>query len=1140
MVKSKLFLFFIVPFLFVAQNSTAQSVEVILPKDHFISQEDSVLFTWNRLSKTVEHYHIQIALDSLFANIQYDANTQSKHYLINNLTPENIYYWRIRAFDQGFYTNWSDTLSFRYYKPSLSDSLIIWYKPDYGLLTSDTLIQQWHNAVADTMHLSQGVEAKQPYVKDSVKLLNNHSCITFDGVNDFLQTDLLAQHIIQPLTIISFFNSQKTSYSHLYDAKTVGPASRCFGTIPDLTKHQIFGGTYLTLNAPYLPNTYCIRSDIYKGTTSVIDLYKGGQSTGNTGTNTMDGITVGARWSGVFPFMGELNEMLIYDKPLNDSLLNLNYEYLRWKYAPPVNLGENKYCELDSSVISIDNSYVNYLWSTGDTTASTTVYTNGRYYLSVTDIFGNVSVDSIYIDFHEQPNLINIEDSTLCYGDTIKWGTGVSGYNYNWSNLSTDSLLEIHDAGTYYYILSDQSFCTYASDTAIIHIDTYPINVDLGEDDTICAGQNIGLINGANETQTYLWSTAETEPSIVISEAGQYHVTTTNSLGCTAKDTINIRIKGFAPLAGFDYQNQCFGDVTHFIDTSQSTDLSNIVAWYWDFDYGNTSNLQNPELTFPDTGTYNISLRVETDSLCQNTISQAITIYANPIAKFENNELCENYLINFVNTSSSSMDELEHYQWIFSGNDTLTEASVQHTFTEHGEQTVNLSVRTMHGCENVLDTFVTIKPSPKANFSHTPSCVNRNITFYDESLTEGIFSIANRLWETSNGNSSQGNSPTFVFDETGQVNVKLIATSINGCRDSIIKNLWIFDNPTARFETDTLCKHNNIQINNTSVDAVSQIKQYFWWMNGELISTSMQPQYTLPDTGTHILKLKVVSESNCYHTYTDTISVKPLPFSGFTVSEDYTTPQQTVVFTADSLKDDNQYTFHLGNGRSESEPITSTIYDQEGVYTAQLIVHNRWQCADSIQKDITVVQPLMDLLLSNINLLEQDDLKYRLNINLVNIGNLNINGFVFNIEADDQMVFEEVSDTNLNIGEAANLTLATQLLKKPSYLCITARPKGIYTDIEPENNSICLNLSKATGLVKLFPNPVKDKLHILYNSRQDESVKLTVINRLGQTVRSLELSVKQGLNKYSIPAKGLASGAYILKIGELSQTFIKD
>ncbi|NVO02793.1 MAG: PKD domain-containing protein, partial [Bacteroidetes bacterium] len=87
------------------------------------------------------------------------------------------------------------------------------------------------------------------------------------------------------------------------------------------------------------------------------------------------------------------------------------------------------------------------------------------------------------------------------------------------------------------------------------------------------------------------------------------------------------------PTANFSAISVCINDVTNFTDLS-AIPLGSIVSWYWNFDDGNTSNLQNPSHTYIYSGMFNVMLIVTSDQGCKDTVFIGVRVHANPIVDF--------------------------------------------------------------------------------------------------------------------------------------------------------------------------------------------------------------------------------------------------------------------------------------------------------------------------------------------------------------------------------------------------------------------------------------------------------------------------------------------------------------------------
>ena len=109
----------------------------------------------------------------------------------------------------------------------------------------------------------------------------------------------------------------------------------------------------------------------------------------------------------------------------------------------------------------------------------------------------------------------------------------------------------------------------------------------------------------------------------------------------------------------------CAPLVVNFINTS-----SNSNSFFWDFNNGTTSILNNPSATFTNPGFYSIKLVARNGADLDSIISiNYIHVLDKPTASFSYNivNACEtNNLINFNNTSIGAIS----YVWDFGNGDT--------------------------------------------------------------------------------------------------------------------------------------------------------------------------------------------------------------------------------------------------------------------------------------------------------------------------------------------------------------------------------------------------------------------------------------------------------------------------------------
>lgn len=180
-------------------------------------------------------------------------------------------------------------------------------------------------------------------------------------------------------------------------------------------------------------------------------------------------------------------------------------------------------------------------------------------------------------------------DLLICPSQTITLDAYTIGATYKWNDNSTDSVLHVSQAGTYW--VEVYRTCDTLRDTIVI-IDSIT-NINLGNDTTICNGQSV-LLNVALPGTTYLWQDNSTSSTYTVTVQGLYWVEVQTSCD-TVRDSIYITIipSIIGPNLGND-TTLCAGSpflldantqhATHFVWNDNSTDSTLWVTTpgtYW-------------------------------------------------------------------------------------------------------------------------------------------------------------------------------------------------------------------------------------------------------------------------------------------------------------------------------------------------------------------------------------------------------------------------------------------------------------------------------------------------------------------------------------------------------------------------------
>ncbi len=175
-----------------------------------------------------------------------------------------------------------------------------------------------------------------------------------------------------------------------------------------------------------------------------------------------------------------------------------------------------------------------YLWPDMSTNPTLLVTQADTVWVNVTDA-NCTYTDTIIIDYYPANDTFLGPDTAFCYGASIDIETQLYGSSYLWSDGSTDSLITLTVADTVWLAVTVGD-CVY-SDT--IEVNYFPLlNIDLGNDTTLCQGESITL-DATTAGASYLWSDNSTGATLTLGTEDTIWVDVSLN-GCTYRDSIII------------------------------------------------------------------------------------------------------------------------------------------------------------------------------------------------------------------------------------------------------------------------------------------------------------------------------------------------------------------------------------------------------------------------------------------------------------------------------------------------------------------------------------------------------------------------------------------------------------------------
>ena len=238
----------------------------------------------------------------------------------------------------------------------------------------------------------------------------------------------------------------------------------------------------------------------------------------------------------------------------------------------------------------------------------------GSYKATITDANGCYITETYVItepDIVEetitQPSCSGQDDGSIEI--VVNQGNGI--YTYTWNTGATSN--HISDLAPGNYTITITGFGDGPLTRTYVLDEQRPLEVDLGEDKTLCAGQEL-ILDGTidNATATYSWTSdngfTSSEPMVIVDKSGNYTLTLSSQNGCSATGNVFVDVTDDEINAEFAVSSQVFvGEPLIAVDISYP--LPETQEWI--LPDGGTVIKQDSdeaELIFNEAGEYEIGI----------------------------------------------------------------------------------------------------------------------------------------------------------------------------------------------------------------------------------------------------------------------------------------------------------------------------------------------------------------------------------------------------------------------------------------------------------------------------------------------------------------------------------------------------
>ncbi len=395
-----------------------------------------------------------------------------------------------------------------------------------------------------------------------------------------------------------------------------------------------------------------------------------------------------------------------------------------------------------------------YNWSSGQTTSAITGLAAGTYNVTVTDVNGCLSTQSVIITQPVASLTITSGSTNAACGSSngtvsITATGGTPTYIYNWSTGQTTTTVTGLTAGTYTIITTDNNGCSQTA-TVIVPGSPGPSITGKSSTNVTCNGLNNGTatlsVSSGTAPYIYTWNpNVTTKNSITGLSPATYTVVVSDSAGC--KDSTVITITQPLPLIftlSTSNVTVCAGQSLTILTSPPSGGTAPFT-----FNWLPNGPVVSPLV--PTTYTVTVKDSKGCVSLAETIL---ITPLPAPIASFDTlSSGIFHQIYAFTDISTGGIT----WYWDFGDGTTSTVENPIHTYPNAGTYIITQIVTGPSGCADTVTKVIVIRPNILIPNVFTPNHDGINDEFWIpntgfESFTLEIFNRwGTKLFETNAG-----------------------------------------------------------------------------------------------------------------------------------------------------------------------------------------------------------------------------------------------------------------------------------------------------------------------------------------------------------------------------------------------------
>lgn len=319
-----------------------------------------------------------------------------------------------------------------------------------------------------------------------------------------------------------------------------------------------------------------------------------------------------------------------------------------------------------------------------------------------------------------------------------------------------------------------------------------PVDIILDDAELLCPGEPIELVpdaSGGGGEYTFLWSTGETTPTILVEPAvtTTYTVSVTDEcLNQTATATAVVSVLEYDPM-NLIVSNDIFEDCPFMpnVIAVAATGGSGEYTYVWSNEAGTTIGLDDSLTVKPGvTTTYTVEVtdycgEVSVGTVTVHVLSPPLVLTIDP-----KQVICPGDSVE-ISVSATGGKGDYYYYWSETGETTPS-------IWVSPSKSTKYTVIVMDDCQTfqvTADAYVdVVSPIADFNILSNPEFIGLPVTFQNQSQDAISY-----MWDFGDGGVSTMTHPNNTYSDPGYYTVTLIATDGYGCKDTIAKPIRLLE-----------------------------------------------------------------------------------------------------------------------------------------------------------------------------------------------------------------------------------------------------------------------------------------------------------------------------------------------------------